>query len=121
MSGPRTARAKRITGARGTIKATLDFWDDQVDVYALPLRAGQTLTASLAGPTNSAEALLLWSPQTQSVNGPGARGRLTQAAKPGDRQRIAYKVPSGKSGRYFLEAKITQPGQGQYTLRFAKR
>ena len=114
--------AKRISGTHGTIKATVDFWDDQIDVYAIQVRAGQTLTATFAGPIDTAENLLLWSPQTQSVTlFANSALRVAQSTKPGSRQRLAYKVPPGASGLYDLEVKIAQPGAGRYALTFAKR
>ena len=114
--------ARRISGTHGTIKATVDFWDDQVDVYALPLRAGQTLTATLAGPLDTADDLLLWGPQTQSVNTlTDLAFRVARSTKPGSSQRLAYKAPRGAGGRYYLEVKITEPGSGLYTLKFSKR
>jgi hypothetical protein len=115
-------QARRIGGARGTIKATIDYWDDPVDVYALPLRAGQTLTATFAGPIDTHEDLLLWSPQTLSVNGPANAGfLLVRSGRPGTAQRIVFTVPPGQAGVYFLEVKISLPGSGPYTLTFAKR
>jgi hypothetical protein len=115
-------QARRIGGARGTIRATIDYWDDSVDVYALPLRAGQTLTATFAGPIDTHEDLLLWSPQTLSVNAPVNAGVvLVRSGKPGTAQRIVFNVPLGQAGVYFLEVKISLPGSGPYTLTFAKR
>ena len=116
------ASARRIFGAHGTIKATIDFWDDPVDVYALALRPGQTLTATFRGPVDTADDLLLWSPQTQSVNTPvDLAFRVVRSTKPGSNQRLAYTVPRGAGGLYYLEVKITEPGSGRYTLKFLKR
>jgi len=111
------AQAKRIFGAHGKIKATVDFWDDQTDVYALALRAGQRLTAVLSGPARTAHDLSLWQPGTQSIAGLADQHlRLTHSPR-----RIAYAVPRGKGGVYYMAVKITEPGAGRYALAFSKR
>jgi hypothetical protein len=116
------AQAKRIFGATKQIKATIDFWDDQIDVYSVALQAGQRLTATLTGPAGTFDDLLLWSPQAQTVtNLANPSYRLAQSIKPSAQQRLAYSVPRRQSGLYYLEVKITAPGSGRYTLGFAKR
>jgi subtilisin family serine protease len=116
------AHAKRIYGARKELKATIDYWDDQIDVYRVALRAGQRLTATLTGPPRSNVKLVLWSPRTQSVTViPDSALRLARSAKPGSQQRLAYRVPRGAGGLHYLEVKITAPGSGRYTLGFAKQ
>jgi hypothetical protein len=115
------AQAKRIYGAKNQIKATIDFWDDQIDVYRIELRAGQRLTATLTGPPQSSVDLLLWSPQTESVTNFADTSLLVaKSRKPGVSQRVVFRAPRGRGGLYYLEAKITQPGSGRYTLNFAK-
>jgi hypothetical protein len=116
------SQARRIYGATKQIKATIDFWDDQIDVYAIALRPGQRLTAHLAGPAGTSDDLLLWSPQTQTVTDFANPGyRVSESTKSGSQQRLAYRVPRGRGGMYYLEVKITQQGSGRYTLNFAKR
>lgn len=115
-------QAKRIYGATKQIKATIDFWDDPVDVYRIQLRSGQRLTATLTGPALSSTGLLLWSPQTQTVtNLADASLRVAKSAKPGSNQRLAFRAPIGQGGLYYLEVQITAPGSGRYTLEFTKR
>jgi hypothetical protein len=115
-------QAKRIYGTTKQLKATIDFWDDQIDVYSVALKAGQRLTATLTGPAGTFDDLFLWSPRTQTVTSPASSSyRLAQSTKAGPQQSLAYKVPRGRSGLYFLEVKITAPGSGRYTLGFSKR
>ena len=47
------------------ITATLDFWDDQIDVYRVRLGKGQTVSVVLHGPKGTSSALALWRPGTQ--------------------------------------------------------
>jgi subtilisin family serine protease len=106
---------------RGTLTASLDFWDDQSDVYRIKLRRGQRFRASLKGPARTDVALLLWKPGTRTVLGPVGRARklAARASSPGSRQRIsAYRVR--KTGQYFLEVRITAPGSGPYALSISK-
>jgi subtilisin family serine protease len=116
------SQAKRIYGATKQIRATIDFWDDQIDVYAVALRSGQRLTATLTGPLGVNVELLLWSPQTQTVtNFPSAGAPISWSNKPGSQQALAYRVPRGRGGLYYLEVKSTAAGSGRYTLGFSKR
>jgi subtilisin family serine protease len=115
-------QAKRIYGAKKEIKATIDFWDDQVDVYRIELRAGQRLTATLTGPAQSSMNLLLWSPHTQSVTNFADTSLLVaKSLKPGASQGLAFRAPHAGAGLYYLEVKVTAPGAGRYTLSFSKR
>jgi serine protease len=115
------SQAKRIYGTAKQIKATIDFWDDQVDVYAISLQAGQRLTATFTGPVGTSDDLFLWSPQTQTVTSATSPNRIAESLKPGAQQAFAYRVPRGRGGLYYLEVKITAPGAGRYTLGFTKR
>ena len=50
------------------VKASVDFWDDQDDVYAVYLRRGERLFASLVPGVPSSVVLALWRPGTASVS-----------------------------------------------------
>jgi hypothetical protein len=114
--------ARRIFGAKKEIKATIDFWDDQIDVYRVEVRAGQRLTATLTGPAQSSMNLLLWSPHTQSVTNFADTSLLVaKSLKPGASQALAFRAPRARGGLYYLEVKVTAPGSGRYTLNFAKK
>jgi subtilisin family serine protease len=106
-----SASARRVT-------ATLDFWDDQVDVYRVRLIGGHRLRATLRGPTGLTTSLLLWRPGTVRVNGSGQGLRAAQSLGPGAVHRIAYRVPA--TGWYYVEAKLTSRGFGPYTLTIAR-
>ena len=51
-----------------SVKATIDFWDDQIDVYRLYLKKNQKVKLTLNGPEGSTSNLLLWKPGTTRVN-----------------------------------------------------
>jgi subtilisin family serine protease len=107
---------------RATLTATLDYWDDQTDVYRLRLRRGQRLAATLRGPEGSDVNLVLWKPGTRSIQGLAASRPHSPArsAGPGARERIRrFRVR--KSGLYYLEARMSKPGSGPYSLSFSKR
>jgi hypothetical protein len=115
-------RARTLWGTRRSVRATVDFWDDQTDVYRIRLRPGQLLRASVRGPAKGAAELLLWKPGTQTVEPRSLRGLKRRAAQSvGGRavRRLRYVVRAG--GWYYLEVKLTRPGFGAYTLSYAKR
>ena len=115
-SGP---RAWRLFGAApAPLRATLDFWDDPIDVYAVRLRRGQRLTATMRGPAGANANLALWRPGTPTVHASGAR-RAATSAHPGTNERIVHRA--ARTGWYYLEAELASPGSGPYTLSVAKR
>jgi subtilisin family serine protease len=112
----------RLRTGLGTLTATIDFWDDPVDVYRLQLRARQRLTVTLAGPPRTAVDLLLWKPSTPTVLGTmSSRFRAAQAARSSVKQQIVYRVPKGAGGLYAVEVRAPSPGAGSYTLTWTRR
>ena len=65
------ARAPRIWGRSRELTATLDYWDDPLDVYSVKLAAGETLAARVQGPAGANLNLELWRPGTLTVSRPG--------------------------------------------------
>src|SRR5439155_22887910 len=79
-------RAFTLYGTSIDVTASLDFWDDQIDVYRVRLLRGQTVSVSLRGPAGTDTNLVLWKPGTQEVEGlsPALQARrLTQSARGG--------------------------------------
>jgi subtilisin family serine protease len=113
-------QARTLWGKRYSFTATVDYYDDQVDVYRVALGGGERLTASLTGNWPGANVnLVLWKPGTQRVDALGMQTlRAAQSIKPGGTQRVAYTAPG--RGWYYLEVKVTSAGSGPYTLTFAK-
>ncbi|HEY7398366.1 MAG TPA: S8 family serine peptidase [Gaiellaceae bacterium] len=92
-----------------TIAASLDFWDDNVDVYHLYLRRGQRLYARLTPRAKAGIRLALWSPGTTRVEGlrVDLARRVAQSRAVAGQARVVYRAPV--TGTYYLEAKLVTP------------
>jgi subtilisin family serine protease len=113
-------RARRMPGpGPAQLRATIDFWDDPVDVYALRLQRGERLTATLRGPGRVNVDLVLWKPETRTVRGAPAALRAARSARPGAREQVAY--TAARSGWYYLEVKASARGGGSYALGYVVR
>jgi hypothetical protein len=114
-------RARTLWGRRLTIQATVDYWDDQVDVYRVRLTSSQLLSLTLNGPPQVAAKLVLWKPGTRRVDGLSPeeqRQRAAQSVGGASAQSVAFRAP--KAGWYYVEVKATAAGAGAYTLRISK-
>ena len=112
-------RAVQIFGKQRRLEATLDYWDDQQDVYAVRLKRGQRMYAGLVGPARTDVNLVLWRPGTTAVDDLRAQTRrVTQSARPGAREYLAYRAKRG--GLYYLQVKIASSGGGRYRLTIVK-
>jgi hypothetical protein len=102
-----------------TIGATLDYWDDDVDVYRVRLLRGQKLYAHLTPDVVAHVALALWSPKTKLVEGIDAdlNDRLLEGHRIGDQTRLAYRAP--KAGTYYLELKLLTKSRNVVPYRLA--
>jgi subtilisin family serine protease len=112
--------APKVFGGRGnTINATIDFWDDETDVYRVYIRPRERLFASLRGP--EATRLFLWKPGTRRVTAVDfSRRRVAQSTQRGLTQRLSYRAARGGGGWYYLHVRSTRGGSGPYTLSYAK-
>ena len=63
------SQARKVWGNASFVRATADYWDDPVDVYAVRLRAGERLSVALRGPGLRGLQLVLWKPGTAHVDG----------------------------------------------------
>jgi subtilisin family serine protease len=112
--------AAKLSAAVTTVKATIDFWDDQVDVYKLYIRKGQRLRLMLNGPEGATSNLLLWRPGTKRVDDLRTQHlRAAQAIGPGDSHRLGYRAKS--AGWYYAEVKLSTRGFGPYQLDISRR
>ena len=112
--------APRLWGSTSVLRATADYWDDPVDVYAVRVKPGQRLSVKLNGPGLKGLQLALWRPGTQHVNGAQLvqAQRLLQSLHAGPTQSFGYRAAAG--GWYMVEVKTVSPCAGAYTLRVAK-
>jgi subtilisin family serine protease len=114
-------RAFTLYGRSIDISATLDFWDDQIDVYRIRLRKGQTVAVSLRGPKGTDANLVLWRPGTEVVEGlsPLVQSRrLTQSVHVGPNEHFLHRAR--QEGWYYVEVKLQTPGSGPYRLHISK-
>jgi hypothetical protein len=111
--------AQRLWGQRRRLAASLDFWDDQNDVYAIKLRRDQRVFVSVRGPAGTDTNLVLWHPRTRHVDDLGSLNRVVeQSARPGPREYLDYRAP--RAGWYFVQVKLGSRGAGRYTLGIVK-
>jgi subtilisin family serine protease len=100
------------------VRATVDFWDDQDDVYAIYLRRGERLFTSLVPAVPSHVVLALWRPGTSAVTGlapPNRRVRVSTRA--GRRQRLAW--TGAQEGWHYLQARLTAPSHPPVAYRLS--
>jgi subtilisin family serine protease len=114
------ALAHTLWGKKSAFTATLDYYDDPVDVYRVALAPHERLVAKVNGSWAGAQVKLsLWRPGTREVDVPLQRRlRAAQSALPGARQRVSF--TSRGRGWYYVEVKVASPGSGPYTLDLVK-
>jgi subtilisin family serine protease len=111
-------QAPKLWGKQPDLAATLDFWDDPVDIYRVKLDRGQQLQArAVAHWVNAQVALSVWRPGTSSV-AHGHKGRVARTLDPARTQRLSYRAP--RAGWYYVALRIAHHGGGRYTLRLTK-
>ena len=109
----------RLSAAVTSVKATIDFWDDQIDVYRVYLRQGQRLRLTLDGPAGASSNLLLWRPGTKRVNDLRKQNlRAAQSIGPGASHRLGYRAK--QKGWYYVEVKVVTRGSGPYELTLSR-
>ena len=108
--------------SQGTINATMDYWEDPVDVYRIKLAKGQRISLVLTGPQNTNASLGLWRPGTATVVdlSPAAqKKRVAQSARSGSVQRIsAYTARAG--GWYYVAVQMKSKNAGVYSLQYRR-
>jgi subtilisin family serine protease len=102
-----------------SIDASLDYWDDNIDVYRVHLNAGVRLFARLTPSGAAAVHLELWAPGTQHVDGLSVdtSARLTQSRRVGAQERLSFHA--AKAGIYYLEAKLVSKTRDPLRYRLA--
>jgi subtilisin family serine protease len=105
-----------------TISATLDYWDDQVDVYRERLLKGQRLYARLTSSGGARVALALWPPGTRRVESLAtSTGPLARSESGRVQARVAATATT--TGVYYVEAKLLTKSQAPvvYGLSLSRR
>jgi hypothetical protein len=106
------ARARPVK--RRKLTASLDFWNDHNDVYAVRLRKGQRLRVGLKGIGRIGPDLNLaiWLPGTKRVDHQRSVAQISNG--PGASERLVHRA--AKAGVYYVQVKISTPGAGSYVL-----
>jgi subtilisin family serine protease len=109
------SNAARLSAKVTSVKATIDFWDDQIDVYRIYLTKGRRVRLTLNGPPGTTSNLLLWRPGTKRVGDLRTQHlRAAQSINPGSSHRLGYRAPA--KGWYYVEVKLPSRGVGTYEL-----
>lgn len=113
-------QAWTLYGKKVGFTATLDYYDDPVDVYRIALSGHETITANVQAQWGGANiGLILWRPATVHVAKAPPRLIAAQSVKTGSAQSLSFTAPG--RGWYYLEVKDAAPGFGPYALSFVKR
>ena len=109
-------RAYTAYGSNRRIQATVDFWDDQDDVYAIELDRNQPVYVGLTGADASVDlGLAFWLPQARSIERVADfRYRVRTSARSGARQYLSYKPSLG--GTFYIQVRMSSPGATRYRL-----
>jgi Subtilase family len=109
------ARARLVK--RKSLTASLDYWNDQNDVYAVRLRKGQRLLLRLSGLAKAGPDLNLaiWLPGTKRVDHHRSVNQLAgHRSGPGANERLSFRAR--KAGVHYVQVKVSTPGAGYYKL-----
>lgn len=114
-------QAWQLWGKTIPVTASIDYYDDPVDVYKVAIGPGEQLKAKLTADWAGAKVdLVLWRPGTTHVDGVQAKPQLraAQSASTGAVQQLTYR--SKVRGWYYVEVKAAAAGSGAYTLTLTK-
>ncbi len=113
-------RAHGVSGDNRRLRASVDFWDDQDDVYAIHLGRKQPVYVGLTGVDPSVDlSLAFWLPQTRSIERVSDfRLRVRTSTRAGSRQYLSYRPRL--AGTYFVQVRISSPGATRYRLAIIK-
>ncbi len=119
-AGSRAATVGVRSGSNRLLRATVDFWDDQDDVYAVRLEEGKRVYLGLTGAIRNADlSLALWLPRTKFIEDVRTyRLRARVSTKPGSREYFSYRAPA--TGTYYVQVRMSNPGTTAYRLRIVK-
>jgi hypothetical protein len=102
-----------------TILGTLDYWDDNLDVYRVYVHKGSRLYARVTPiGADSGVRMSIWAPGTQRVDALDVQAfRLAESRSVRSQSRVSYRA-SG-TGIYYLELRIASPTLDPLSYRLA--
>jgi subtilisin family serine protease len=114
------SRAFPAFGVNRRIQATVDFWDDQDDVYAIRLERNQPVYVGLTGTDTTVDlSLAFWLPQARSVERVADfHYRIRTSARSGSRQYLSYRPST--AGTYYVQVRMSSAGATRYRLTIIK-
>jgi subtilisin family serine protease len=113
-------RAYTLFGSNRRIQATVDFWDDQDDVYAISLDRGQPVYVGLTGADPTVDLnLAFWLSRAQSIERVADyRYRVRTSAREGSRQYFSFRPRRG--GTFYIQVRMPAAGATRYRLVIVK-
>jgi subtilisin family serine protease len=113
-------RAYPVPGTNRRLRARVDFWDDQDDVYAIHLNRDQPVYVGLTGSDTTVDlSLAFWLPRARSLERVSDfRYRVRTSVRPGARQYLSFRPRS--AGTYYVQVRISSPGATRYRLAIVK-
>jgi hypothetical protein len=92
-----------------TVQGTLDYWDDNLDVYRVYMRKGSGLYARVTPiGARSGVRMSVWAPGTQRVDALDIQAfRVAESRTVRSQSRVAYRAT--RTGIYYLELRIASP------------
>jgi subtilisin family serine protease len=113
-------RAYPVSGSNRRVYASVDFWDDQDDVYAIRLERNQPVYVGLTGKVRTVDlSLAFWLPQARSIERVGdIKYRVRTSARLGSRQYLSFRTEL--SGTYYVQVRMSSPGLTNYRLTVVK-
>ena len=114
------ARAYPVPGTNRRLRARVDFWDDQDDVYSIRLNRNQPVYVGLTGVDPNVDlSLAFWLPRATSLERVADfRYRVRTSARSGSRQYLSYRPRL--SGTYYIQVRMSSPGSTRYRLAIVK-
>ena len=106
----------RLTNQRNVIGATLDYYDDPLDVYAIRIHRGQLLTARITGEMAAGLTLILLAPPASNVQALSRRQQATDLATAAEPPTPALHYRVHTTGWYYLQVRATDGNSGAYRL-----
>ena len=109
-----------MPGTNRRLRARVDFWDDQDDVYAIHLNRDQPVYVGLTGSDTTVDlSLAFWLPGARSLERVSDfRYRVRTSVRPGSRQYLSFRPRS--AGTYYVQVRISSPGATRYRLAIVK-
>jgi subtilisin family serine protease len=113
-------RSYPVSGSNRRVYASVDFWDDQDDVYAIRLERNQPVYIGLTGSDPSVDlSLAFWLPQARSIEHVADfRFRVRTSARLGSRQYLSFRPEL--TGTYYIQVRMSSPGHTHYRLAIVK-